>query len=269
MSEKKNPFSSPGIQPHKVCESLILFWFHWACVGIILESPSLFIFALFSVVWEFFYDFSFPAHLMFLFVLFVLHFHHSSDSRRATVSLLVSLLFFCSVFGRTNPGEQIWNQNVFVFLKLCLRRHKCSPCVSSDFSFILLLLSLLSFFVLYRRWSGRWEVSLLWSSACFFSVSPHFSDSTHISQCSLLFYFFFFLVSPISLLDHFPIFLFSSSTCLCLVSFDMLTPFSSSTVLSGVFQTHGACQEAPGLAHLSPCFTPTRSNARLQSCASS
>lgn len=236
------------------------------CVCIIFKSPSLFIFALFSVVGEFFYDFSFPAHLMILFVLFVLHFHHSSDSRRATVSLLVCLLFFffCSVFGRTNPGEQIWNQNVFVFLNcVCVATNAALVSPLTSLSFLCFCLS--RPFLCSTEDDQEGERRHFSDPLLVFSQSVLIFQIQHISQCSLLFYFFF-LVSRIALLDHFPIF-FSSSTDL--VSFDMLTSFSTSTVLSGVFQTHGACQEAPGLARLSPCFTPTRSDARLQSCASS
>lgn len=40
-------------------------------------------------------------------------------------------------------------------------------------------------------------------------------------------------------------------------------------VLSGVFQTFGACQEPPGLARLSPPFIPTRSDAGTPSSVSS
>lgn len=100
-------------------------------------------------------------------------------------------------------------------------------------------------------------------------VSPysfHLYGSTSTSLSSLLLSFSTFCFSP-------NVWIFLIFFLLQYLSFVSLVPCLTlpflPAVLSGVFQTFGACQETPGLARLSPPFIPIRSHTGTQSSVSS
>lgn len=95
--------------------------------------------------------------------------------------------------------------------------------------------------------------------------------SSFLSLSSLFFSFFYlFYFFLISSQTSGAIFFFSSSCSMSLfLLFLVLTLPFLPAVLSGVFQTFGAGQEPPGLAHLSPPFISIESNTGTQSSVSS
>lgn len=160
--------------------------------------------------------------------------------------------------------------------------HKCSPHVSSFPSFLCFCLSSsLPCFTEDSQKGERCRVPFLWSSTWLLISFPLLHLLLSISHILLIYTvqyllsfissFFFHLNFSLISSQHFWIHLFSSCcSCVCLhvgLVHCLTLPFLPA-VLSGVFQTFGACQEPPGLARLSSFFIPIRSNTGTQSSVS-
>lgn len=190
-------------------------------------------------------------------------------------------------------GSQIVCVSYFEFSWMFDIHRKRSRHVSSDFSLLPLLLSLFLPHPLYRRRSERWEVllpiplnlCLPFSTSCF---SFHFTFSSWYQSPCILFicmvqHLSCFLSLSSLLISFFKLFVFlqyffwiiffsppSAPVSASPVGlFPCLTVLFLPAVLSGVFQTFGACQEPPGLARLSPAFIAIRSNTGTRSSVSS
>lgn len=190
----------------------------------------------------------------------VVHFpNHSSSCTSSFILLFLpqeNKLFFCffNLFGvswvwdspQTQPSCLPWPLPPFsVFL--CL----LPPCFTED-----------------GQKGERCQFLFLWSPPCLPPQHPAWFPPLFSSVfiCVVVYFFTLSLNSPQTSESVFLIIFFPTSTlCSSVGLVPCLTLLSPPAVLSGVFQTFGARQEPPGVAHLSPPFPPVRSDTGTRS----